>query len=284
MKRLEDKVTIITGATSGIGRACAVAFAAEGARVVVSGRRREAGAALASSLGNGATFVAADVSRESDLKTLVDSTLERFGRIDCVISNAGSTSTTGPIADTDPKAFDHDFVMHVRAPFLAMKYASPSMVKRRSGSFINMSSISGLRAGLNVFGYEVAKAALAHLTRCAALELGEHGIRVNCISPGPTRTGIFAKAGGMDADAADQATEALEAAMTPLLPDFQAMPGMIHAEDIANAAVFLASDDARYVTGHDLAVDGGIIAGQPAMKMRAGWQALAEGIQSYGKK
>ena len=284
MKRLEDKVAIITGATSGIGRACAVAFAAEGARVVVAGRRRDAGTAVAASLGNGATFVATDVSREGDLKALVDTTLERFGRIDCVISNAGGTSATGPIADTDPKAFDHDFVMHVRAPFLAMKYASPSMVARRSGSFINMSSISALSAGLNVFGYEVAKAALAHLTRCAAIELGEHGVRVNCISPGPTRTGIFAKAGGVDADAADRTTEAVEFAFAGLLPQFQAMPGMIQAEDIANAAVFLASDEARYVNGHDLVVDGGITAGRPAATMKASWQVLAEGLQSFGKK
>src|ERR1700752_1423771 len=131
MNRLKDKVAIITGGTSGIGRACAVAFAAEGAQVVVGGRRREAGNALASSLGEGAMFVATDVAREGDVKALVETTLERFRRIDCVISNAGSASTTGAIADTDPKALDHDFVMHVRAPFLAMKYASPSMASRR---------------------------------------------------------------------------------------------------------------------------------------------------------
>jgi hypothetical protein len=123
---------------------------------------------------------------------------------------------TGAIAETDP--VDHDLAVHVRAPFLAMKFASPPMVARRSGSFIHMSSISGQRAGFNVFGYEVAKAALAHLTRCAALELGEKGVRVNCISPGPTRTGIFAKAGGLDPDMADQRVNGVGAAFANLLP------------------------------------------------------------------
>ena len=282
MQRLKEKVAIITGGTSGIGRACAVAYAREGAPVVVAGRRRDAGTALAASLGNGSIFVATDVTREEDIEALVHSTLERFGRIDCVISNAGSGSATGPIAETDPKAFDHDFAMHVRAPFLAMKYASPLMVGRRTGCFINVSSISALRAGYNVFGYEVAKAALAHLTRCAAIELGEKGVRVNSVSPGPTRTGIFAKAGGVDAARADERIEGVEAAFATLLPAVQAMPGMVHAEDIANAAVFLASDEARFVNGHDLVVDGGITAGRPASTMQADWQALAQGLQSSG--
>ena len=130
------------------------------------------------------------------------------------------------------------------------------MVARHTGSFIDMSSISAHRAGFNVFGYEVAKAALVHLTRCAAIELGEKGVRVNSISPGPTRTGIFAKAGGVDHDAADERMEAVEAAFADLLPSIQAMPGMIHAEDIANAAVFLASDEARFVNGRWLAERG----------------------------
>ena len=279
MPKLTDKVAIITGATSGIGRACAVAFAREGAHVVAAGRRREAGDELVRSLGGQSTFVAADVTREEDIKSLVQSALDRFGRIDCVISNAGSVSKTGPIADTDPKEFDHDFAVHVRAPFLAMKYAVPSMVERGSGSFINMSSVSANRAGFNVFGYEVAKAALVHLTRCAALELGEKGIRVNAISPGPTATGIFAKAGGVSDDAADRTTAAVERAFVNLLPGVQALPGMIHVEDIAAAAVFLASDDARFISGHDLVVDGGISAGRPAATMRAAWQALADGLQ-----
>jgi NAD(P)-dependent dehydrogenase (short-subunit alcohol dehydrogenase family) len=279
MKRLEDKVVVITGGTSGIGRACAVAFLREGAHVVIAGRRRGTGSALAASLGDPSMFVAADVAREDDIKKLVATTLERFGRVDCVISSAGATSATGTIAETEPEAFDHDIAVHVRAPFLAMKFASPNMVARRTGCFINISSISAHRAGFNVFGYEVAKAALVHLTRCAAIELGEKGVRVNSISPGPTRTGIFAKAGGADPDTADQRVEAVETAFASLLPAVQAMPGMVHAEDIANAAVFLASDEARFINGHDLIVDGGITAGRPAATMKAGWDVLANALQ-----
>jgi len=282
MTKLRDRVAIITGATSGIGRACAEAFAREGASVVVVGRRKDVGEKLATALKNASCFTAADVSRQSDIEALVKQTLDRFGRIDIVVNNAGSVSATGPIADTDPAAFDHDIAVHVRAPFLAMKYASPSMAARGSGCFINMSSVSGIRAGFNVFGYEVAKAALVHLTRCAALELGEKGIRVNSISPGPTRTGIFAKAGGVAAETADSQMEAVEQAFAAILPAVQALPGMIHAEDIAAAAVFLASDDARFVNGHDLVVDGGITAGRPAAAMREGWQALAAGMQKAG--
>lgn len=282
MERLKQKVAIITGATSGIGRACAEAFAREGACVVIAGRRREAGQAVASAIGAAAMFVAADVTREGDIRALVERTLERFGRVDCVISNAGSVSATGPIADTDPAAFEADLAIHVRAPFLAMKHAVPAMAAQGSGSFLHMSSISAIRAGYNTFGYEVAKAALAHFTRCAALELGERGIRVNTISPGPTATGIFAKAAGLPADAADAHVGNVEAAFANLLPAVQAMPGMIRAEDVAGAAVFLASDEARYVTGHDLVVDGGITAGRPAATMRAGWKALAEGLAAAG--
>jgi NAD(P)-dependent dehydrogenase (short-subunit alcohol dehydrogenase family) len=279
MKRLEDKVAIVTGATSGIGRSCAVRFAQEGAHVVVAGRRREAGEAVAASLGGRSLFVQADVSCEEDIRALVETTLRRFGRIDCVVNNAGSGSSTGAIADTDPRAFDQDLRVHVRAPFLAMKFASPSMVARRAGSFINMSSISAHRAGFNTFGYEVAKAAVVHLTRCAAIELGEKGVRVNSISPGPTRTPIFAKAAGASPEDAERDIENVEAAFAALLPTVQAMPGMVHAEDIAAAAVFLASDEARFVNGHDLVVDGGITAGRPAATMKAGWQVLAEGLR-----
>ena len=279
MGRLEGKVAIVTGSTSGIGRACAERFAQEGAAVVVSGRRREVGEALAAELGKGALFVAADVAKPADVEALVGRTLERFGRIDCIVNNAGAQSATTLVAASTLAALDHDLAVHVRAPFLAIRAAAPAMIARGSGSIVNMSSVSGRTAGWNPFGYEVAKAALVHLTRCAALELGEKGIRVNCISPGPTLTGIFAKPpGAADAEAADARTAEIRAAFTELLPSVQAMPGMIAAQDIAAAALFLASDESRYVNGHDLVVDGGITAGRPAATMAAGWSALSAAL------
>jgi NAD(P)-dependent dehydrogenase (short-subunit alcohol dehydrogenase family) len=280
MSKLDGKVAVITGSTSGIGRACAVLFAEEGARVVVTGRRRDVGQAVAETLGEAAIFVPCDVTREADIKALIETTLSRFGRIDCLVNNAGAGSNTASIAATDPKAFDYDIALHVRAPFLAMKYGASAMIAGGTGSIINVSSVSATRAGFNTFGYEVAKAALVHLTRCAALEFGEKGVRANSISPGPTLTGIFAKLTGSDANAADRGAKDIEAAFTAMLPTIQSMPGMIHAEDIAKAASFLASDEARYVNGHDLIVDGGIAAGRPASIMQAGWRALSEVVQS----
>jgi NAD(P)-dependent dehydrogenase (short-subunit alcohol dehydrogenase family) len=254
----------------------------EGASVVIAGRRRRSGEAVAESLGKAALFIAADVLQESDVRRLVEDTVERLGRIDCVINNAGSTSNTSSIVGTHAEALDPDFALHVRAAFLTMKYAAPSMLARGTGCFINMSSISAHRAGLNSFGYEVAKAALVHLTRCAAIELGEGGVRVNSISPGPTLTGIFAKPSGDDPDDADAALHAIESAFARVLPFLQPMRGMVHVEDIANAALFLASDEARYVNGHDLIVDGGITAGRPASQMKATWDLLASSIASAG--
>ncbi|XYH94949.1 SDR family NAD(P)-dependent oxidoreductase [Sorangium sp. So ce1128] len=279
MRGIEDQVVVITGGTSGIGRACAARFAGGGAHVVVAGRRRELGETIARAIGERAMFVPADVTREADIKGLLDAALDRHGRIDCVISNAGTGSATTSIPETAPADFDRDLVLHVRAPFLVMKHASPSMIRRGKGSFINMSSISGRMAGFNTFGYEVAKAALVHLTRCAALELGEKGVRVNAISPGPTLTGIFGKHVGNDAEAAEGELRRVEAAFEDLLPAVQPLRGMIRAEDIANAALFLASDEARYINGHDLVVDGGICAGRPATTMRASWEALSQALQ-----
>lgn len=280
MGRFADKVVVVTGATSGIGLACAERFARDGANVVLVGRRRERGEQAAAVLGGRALFVAADVTREDDIAALFRSVLDRFGRIDCVINNAGSVSRTASIPETALADFDRDIALHVRAAFLAMKYAAPAMIRRGEGCFINMSSISGHRAGFNTFGYEVAKAAVVHLTRCAALEFGESGVRANAISPGPTLTGIFGKHTGDDAEAAESRLDEVEALFTKFLPAIQPLRGMVHAEDIANAAAFLASDEARFVNGHNLVVDGGISAGRPASVMKAGWRAIADALQS----
>lgn len=271
-------VAVVTGGTSGIGRACAERFVSEGAVVVIAGRRREVGESAAKALGPRAVFVPADVTVRGDVQRLVAETLGRFGQIDCFVSNAGAGSETGRIAETDPADFERDLALHVRAPFLAMKYASPAMATRGTGSFVNVSSVSGRSAGFNSFGYEVAKAALTHLTRCAALELGEMGVRVNSVSPGPTLTGIFAKHGGVDRDDADRRTAQIEAVFKRLLPTVQAVSGMIRAEDVAAAVWFLASDQSRFVNGHDLVVDGGITAGRPASAMRATWRVLGEAL------
>jgi NAD(P)-dependent dehydrogenase (short-subunit alcohol dehydrogenase family) len=280
MGKLDKKVAVITGGTSGIGRACARAFVAEGASVAIAGRRNDSGERLAAALGDDTVFLRTDVTQESDVRALIERTLDRFGRIDCVVSCAGAGSRTVDIAGTAATDLDQDFSLHVRAPFLLTKYAAPSMMKRNSGCFINMSSVSAHRAGFNTFGYEVAKAALVHFTRCAATELGEHGVRVNSISPGPTLTNIFAPLAGESIEEDEVLAARVQAAFLQLLPPIQPMPGMIQAEDIAHAAVFLASDLARFVNGHDLIVDGGLCAGRPASVRISAFKALREGLRA----
>lgn len=154
------------------------------------------------------------------------------------------------------------------------------MTAQRAGSIITVASINGLRAGLGGLYYSVAKAAAIHLTRCAAVELGEHGIRVHTISPGPIATGIFGKGAGLDPGEADERTDLAEAAIAAVLPRWQPLPNVETADDIAQAALFLASDAARLVSGHNLVVDGGITVGWPVAVARADIALFREAFQS----
>ena len=268
MLSLERKVAIITGGTSGIGAHTAALFVEEGARVVIAGRRRERGEQLARALGESALFAPTDVTVEADVKAMIGQAMTWFGRIDCLVNNAGTGSQWVGIAEVDLDRFDAAIAVHVRGALAAMKHAVPIMAAQGSGSIITVASVNGVRAGLGGLYYSVAKAAAIHLTRCAAVELGEKGIRINTISPGPIATGIFGKAAGLDDDEADANPEYAEAAIATVLPRWQPLPHVGHPDDIAQAALFLASDAARLVTGHNLVVDGGICAGWPAVAVR----------------
>src|SRR5215472_17300578 len=193
MGAMERKVAVITGSTSGIGARTAELFVAEGARVVIAGRREEKGRQLARALGEAASFIRTDVSRELDVEAMIAHAVKTFGRLDCLMNNAGIGSGYQEIANVDLKQFDEVIAVHVRGALAGMKYAVPTMAKQKSGSIINVASVNGARAGLGGHYYSAAKAALIHLTRCDAVELGEKGIRVNSISPGPIATGGFGK-------------------------------------------------------------------------------------------
>jgi NAD(P)-dependent dehydrogenase (short-subunit alcohol dehydrogenase family) len=273
---LQDKVAVISGGTSGIGARTAELFVKHGAKVVIGGRRQEIGRRLAERLGASAVFVRADVSVEAEVKAMIGVAVGRFGRVDCLFNNAGVPSQRGGIADIDLDAFDAAMAIHLRGSVAGIKHVAPVMVEQASGSIINTASVNGVRAGLAGIDYCVAKAAVIHLTRCAAVELGEKGIRVNCISPGPIATGIFAKGGGIDADAADLSVGAAEAAFAEILPRWQPLPRLGSTDDIAQAALFLASDAARLINGHNLIIDGGITAGWPAATARADLQRFRE--------
>ena len=268
MNALDGRVAIVTGGTSGIGAATAALFVREGARVVVAGRRREAGERLARTLGDAVLFVRTDVTVEADVKAMVECAVEKFGRLDCLVNNAGSGSQPATIDEVDLARFDAAMAVHVHGVLAGLKYAARVMIPQKSGSVINVASVNGVRAGLGGLYYSVAKAAAIHLTHCAAVELGEKGIRVNTISPGPIVTGIFGKGQGLAPDEADANPQLAEAAIEAVLPRWQALPNVGRADDIAQAALFLASDASRLVTGHNLVVDGGIVAGWPVAAVR----------------
>ena len=257
--RLQDKVVIITGATSGIGEATARRFAAEGARLVLAGRSVDKGEALARELGGETVFQRTDVMRETDIAALVDKAVERFGRLDCLFNNAGAGERSSVESVTEEQ-FAEVMRLLVGSVVFGMKHAARVMKPQGGGSIINNSSIAAHRINQGGYLYSGAKAAVSHLTRLAGAELGPHGIRVNAISPGAIATPIFwggsARAHTLSDEENRQKFEKLQRNLAHATPTPRA--GL--ADDIANAAVFLASDEAGYVNCHDLVVDGGRIA------------------------
>jgi NAD(P)-dependent dehydrogenase (short-subunit alcohol dehydrogenase family) len=269
--RLLSKVCVITGATSGIGRRTAEVFVAEGATVVIAGRREAEGEAIAAALGERCAFVRTDVTEEAQVAALIRFAVDRYGRIDCLFNNAGGPAPTGPIDGIPVAGFDAALAVLLRSVMLGMKHVAPVMRRQRAGSIINNGSVAAHLAGFSSsLVYSAAKAGVVHLTRCVAMDLGEHFVRVNSISPGGIATGIFGKAAGMPVAMAEQtAGKAAQA-----LEKFQAIPRAGLTDDVAAAAVFLASDESSFINGHDLVVDGGLMAGKPWSEQQAMLQRL----------
>jgi NAD(P)-dependent dehydrogenase (short-subunit alcohol dehydrogenase family) len=264
--RLQDKVCVITGGTSGIGRRTAEVFVAEGARVVIAGRREAEGNAIAGALGERCDFVRTDVTDEAQIQALIQHAVDRHGRLDCLFNNAGGPAPTGLVDDIPVAGFDAAMAVLLRSVLLGMKHAAPVMRAQRSGSIINNGSVAGQLAGFSSsIVYSAAKAAVVHLTRCVAMQLGEHAVRVNSISPGGIATGIFGKAAGLPAEIAEQTAEKAKRA----LQGVQSIPRAGLPDDIAAAAVYLASDESSFVTGHDLVVDGGLTSGKTWAEQQA---------------
>ncbi|UYO40489.1 glucose 1-dehydrogenase [Rhodopseudomonas palustris] len=271
MGRLDGKVAVVTGATSGIGWRTAEVFVAEGARIVVAGRRTAEGEALAAQLGSSCVFKQTDVTDEAQVKALIGTALDSFGRLDCLFNNAGGPAQTGGIEGLEVDRFDAAMATLVRSVMLGMKHAAPAMKKQGAGSIINNGSIAGRLAGFSSsLVYGAAKAAVNHLTKCVAMELGESGIRVNSISPGAIATGIFGKALGLTTDAAEKTA----ATMREIYKTAQPIQRAGIPDDIAQAAVFLASDESTFINGHDLVVDGGITGGRNWTAQQQGYVAL----------
>lgn len=256
--KLTNRVAVITGGTSGIGEATARLFVEEGARVVIAGRSERKGAALAEAMGVRAVFRRTDVRDELQIRELIDFTTSEFGHIDCLFNNAGEMGRGGGIAELTSDDFDDAIAVLLRSVFLGMKYAAPAMCSRGTGSIVNCASIAGLRTGRGTMLYSTAKAAVIHLTRCIAMELGESGVRVNSISPGFITTPMMAGASGPEAAIPAEALAAVDqhlARMTPMRRS--GIP-----EDIAQTVLFLASEGASFINGQDIVVDGGTTQGE----------------------
>jgi NAD(P)-dependent dehydrogenase (short-subunit alcohol dehydrogenase family) len=245
-------VVLITGALTGVGRATAIAFAKEGAKVMVSGRRQEAGEALAAelkSLGAEAEFVRADVRYEEELKNLVDRTVERFGRLDVAVNNAGTEGELKPIVETTKEDFDLAFETNVLGTLMGIKHQLPVMEAQGSGSIINISSIYGLMGAPIGPLYVASKHAVVGLTRSAALEAAHQGVRVNAVTLGAIETAMHDRVMG--------GSEENKAAYAATIP--QGRPGT--PEEAADLIVFLGSGRSGYITGQTITIDGGKMAG-----------------------
>lgn len=259
MTRLDGKVAIITGAASGIGAASARRFVEEGAKVLIADMHEPNGVALATELGDQAAFLRVDVTQEDQVAAAVNEATSRWGRLDVMFNNAGFGGALGPIEGTTVEEFDLTFDVLLKGVFLGIKHATPAIrAGGRGGSIINTASVAGLQAGWSPHLYSVAKAGVIHLTKTVALELGADGIRVNAICPGIIATPLAAGRAGTTQDTLDKMKQALGKS--------QVLGRIGDPVDIANAAVFLASDESSFMTGHAQVVDGGAYAGKPWAK------------------
>jgi NAD(P)-dependent dehydrogenase (short-subunit alcohol dehydrogenase family) len=255
--RLSGKVAVITGAASGIGRGTVDLFVKEGAKVIAADIQDDKGARMEEEHGKALRYIRCDVTKEGDIKAAIDLAQKAFGRLDCLFNNAG---TPGPLENAEvvtAEGFDAVMHLHVRAAMLGIKHAVPIMRAQGGGSIISTASIAGLQNGFGPLLYSVAKAAIVHMTKLSAAQLGPMNIRVNCICPGLIATPIFAKGIGLATQVADQTV----AAVTEAGKNAQPIPRTGLPRDIGEAALYLASDASGFVNGHALVVDGGITVG-----------------------
>lgn len=249
MKNLKDKVVLITGGASGLGAAAAKRFNEEGAKVVIADIKEEEGRKLADELGE-ASFIRTNVTNVEDVKASIKFTVDKYGSLDVLFNNAGIDGDQKPTAESTLDNWKKVIDIDLNGAFYFLKYALEQMKKQESGVIINSSSTAGLVGFENIAPYTAAKGALVQLTKSTAMEYAKYGIRVNAIAPSVVKTDLVEHF-----IASSENPEATEEQFSNLNP----MPGWIQPEDVASAVAFLASDDARYITGHTLPIDGGYV-------------------------
>ena len=260
MGRIQGKVAVITGAASGMGRATAIRFAKEGASVVLTDLNSQGGetaVAECAAAGGKAVFQRTDVTSEADIKAAVDRALKEYGRLDIMFNNAGVAGAVGPIEKVASSDWDRTVAILLRAAFLGMKYSIPAMRQSGGGSIISTASVAGLRGVGYLAAYSAAKAAVVNLTQAVAIEVGHDKIRVNCICPGGVNTPLIHRGipGG------EEISEKRMAKMQPI-------PRAGKPDDIANMALFLASDESEWISGTAMVVDGGVNTGNTRFRLQ----------------
>jgi NAD(P)-dependent dehydrogenase (short-subunit alcohol dehydrogenase family) len=255
--RLDGKRSVITGAAGGIGEGTARLFVREGATVIVADVDDDRGQALAAELGDAARYVHVDVSEEGAIEAAIGASVAQFGGLDCVFNNAGVAGAPGSVEDMDAAHFDRVVSVNLRGVFLGIRAAARVMRPQGHGSIVSTASVAGVLANYGGHDYSATKAAVLSLTRTAANELGEHGVRVNAVVPGAIATAIFGRAAGLSDDDAQASTELAGRAIANAAP----IPRTGLPSDVAEAVLWLASDASSYVNGIALPVDGGILTG-----------------------
>lgn len=253
MKRMQDKVVVITGGSGGIGKTTAARFLEEGASVALVDIDQASLDATRDALGGGERVLAikADVSDEADVKQYVQSTIDRFGRIDVFFNNAGIEGKVAPLEQQDTAMFDKVLAINVRGAYLGLKHVLPHMYKAGAGSVINTSSISGLQGTADVLPYVTSKHAVTGMTKVAALEAAKHNVRVNSVHPSPVNTRMMRS---LEAGFAPGDAEGAKATLQNAIP----LGRYGETGDIANLVLFLASDESRFITGAQYRIDGGM--------------------------
>jgi len=258
-RRLEGKVALITGGAAGIGEAIVRLFTKQGARVIIADIADEAGKSLAESLAPPATYLHCDVTKEQDVSAAVDLAMEKHGQLDIMFNNAGTIEIVAveSVAEYEMEQFDRVMRVNVRGAMLGIKHAARVMIPRKKGCIISTASIAGIIAGAAPYAYTASKHAILGLTKNGAAELGKYGIRVNAVSPSGVATALtvnYLKQG--NASAVSEEDKAAVEAVANGVANLQGTT--LKVEDIAEAGLYLASDAAKYVSGHNLVVDGGI--------------------------